>query len=465
MGGRGSRRAAFPPGSAGPRHPPWPPTALALAVVGSSRERPSHPDRVRLRCPKSFAPSDYSGRTSWWGTSGRTLGYVLVVRPVITGTSAASCHNLRQNQAVEAQLLSEYACQELIRSMRRRAINRRIGCHDPERPSSLDSCLPGRKEDLAQRPFRHLHGPTFQAADRLALTRITAESGDDLVGGGRIVALRRTGNGLGDPRAKERVFAVRFLVAPEARVPDGLDDEREDLVHADGTRLPRGGCINPTQQIHVPGAPQRGTLREDRRAGTHQAVRAFFRLQERNPQARPFLDQPLEPVQKLGLLAGAFVEDGVGQGEEAAPQPELLEQGAGRELLHRLGLLSDGIAQRRLIDAGHVHLSDLLLERHAAQQVIDSLLDQLAGVAIEGSGGLLGPCDAAGQAVFHKSSTVCKRPRTGAAGPCSSRFSTSAAPRRRCPRSSRRSPATMATSDGGPSRPWATRPGRRMSRA
>src|SRR5271157_5599901 len=72
----------------------WPPTAVALAVVRSSRERPGHPDRVRLRCPKSFAPSDYSGRTSWWGTSGRTLGYVLVVRPVITGTSAASCHNL-----------------------------------------------------------------------------------------------------------------------------------------------------------------------------------------------------------------------------------------------------------------------------------------------------------------------------------------------------------------------------------
>src|SRR5271165_3465265 len=69
----------------------WPPTAVALAVVRSSRERPGHPDRVRLRCPNSFAPSDYSGRTSWWGTSGRTLGYVLVVRPVIPGTSAASC--------------------------------------------------------------------------------------------------------------------------------------------------------------------------------------------------------------------------------------------------------------------------------------------------------------------------------------------------------------------------------------
>ena len=263
--------------------------------------------------------------------------------------------------------------------------------------SALDSCLPGRKEDLAQRPFRDLHGPAFQAADRLALTGIMAEPGDDLVGGGKIVALHRAGNGLGDPRAKEWVFAERFLVAPEARIADGLDDEREDLVHADGPRFPRGGCINPAQQIHVPGAPQRGALREDGRAGTHQAVRAFFRLQERNAQARPLPGQPLEPVQKLGLLAGAFVENRVGQGEEAAPRPELLQQGPGRELLHRLGLLRDRIAQARLIDAGHVHLPDLLLERHAAQQVIDSLVDRLAGVAIEGSGGLLGPGDAAGQ--------------------------------------------------------------------
>ncbi len=194
-----------------------------------------------------------------------------------------------------------------------------------------------------------------------------AETGDDLVGGGRIVALRRAGNGLGDPRAQKWVFAVRFLVAPEARITDRLDDEREDLVHADGTCLPRGRCIDTTQQIHVPGAPQRGPLREDRRAGAHQAVRAFFRLEQRNPQARTVPDQPLEPVQKLGLLSCAFVENRVGQGEETAPRAEVLEQGPGREPLHGLGLHRNCLAQRRLINAGHIHLPDLLLERHATQ--------------------------------------------------------------------------------------------------
>src|SRR5208337_4372360 len=48
-----------------PCHPPWPPTALALAVVGLSHEKPGHPGWVRLRCPKSFAPPGHPGRTSW----------------------------------------------------------------------------------------------------------------------------------------------------------------------------------------------------------------------------------------------------------------------------------------------------------------------------------------------------------------------------------------------------------------
>ena len=39
------------------------PTAIALAVVEFSREKPGHLDWVRFRCPKGFAPPDYSGRT------------------------------------------------------------------------------------------------------------------------------------------------------------------------------------------------------------------------------------------------------------------------------------------------------------------------------------------------------------------------------------------------------------------
>ena len=74
-----------------PCHPPWPPTAVALAVVGSSRKRPGHPDRVRFRCPKSFAPSDYSGSHVLVGYQWSHTGSCPGCRPVITATFAASC--------------------------------------------------------------------------------------------------------------------------------------------------------------------------------------------------------------------------------------------------------------------------------------------------------------------------------------------------------------------------------------
>ena len=92
----------------------------------------------------------------------------------------------------------------------------------------------------------------------------------------------------------------------------------------------------------------------------------------------------------------------MGRVKNPPPGPESFEQSPGRELLHGLGLLRDRLAQPRLVNARHVHLPDLLLERHPAQQVFDPPLDRLAGVAIEGRGRLLGRCGAAGQAVRHE---------------------------------------------------------------
>src|SRR5208337_2798763 len=124
----------------------WPPTAVALAVVRSSRERPGHPDRVRLRCPKSFAPADYSGRTSWWGTSGRTVGYVLVVRPVITGTSAASCHNLPGTKAI-------------------RRAHFRLGHQAPGRGGRQARTVSGCLNSAFSRHFSTFYEPSVQAMD------------------------------------------------------------------------------------------------------------------------------------------------------------------------------------------------------------------------------------------------------------------------------------------------------------
>ena len=82
---------------------------------------------------------------------------------------------------------------------------------------------------------------------------------------------------------------------------------------------------------------------------------------------------PLQAVEELGLLPGAFVQDLVGEGEEAAAGAEARDQRARGELLHPRGFFRDGLAQARFVDAGHVDLPYLLLERHAPQQVLDAL--------------------------------------------------------------------------------------------
>ena len=101
---------------------------------------------------------------------------------------------------------------------------------------------------------------------------------------------------------------------------------------------------------------------------------------------------PLEPVQKLGLLPRALVQDRVGQGEESASRPEVLAaRSRPRTSARPRSSPAIVLAQPRLIDAGHVHLPDLFLERHPAQQVVDPLLDRLAGVAVERRGAVPPP--------------------------------------------------------------------------
>jgi len=97
----------------------------------------------------------------------------------------------------------------------------------------------------------------------------------------------------------------------------------------------------------------------------------------------------LKLVEELRLLARAFVQDGIGQSEKPAARSEAVDVRAGGEFLDRFGLLRDGVAQTRLVHTGHVHLPDLLLERHSAQQIFHALLDGERGVPI--TGGRFGP--------------------------------------------------------------------------
>ncbi len=112
-------------------------------------------------------------------------------------------------------------------------------------------------------------------------------------------------------------------------------------------------------------------------------MRALLGFQQGNAQPGLVQRDLLELVEELRLLLGSFQQDVVGQREETAARPKAFQKSAGGELLHALGLLGDGSAQLAHVNAGHIHLPDLLFEGHSAEQVFHALFDRLRRVAVE----------------------------------------------------------------------------------
>ena len=109
-------------------------------------------------------------------------------------------------------------------------------------------------------------------------------------------------------------------------------------MNADRSRLRCRRRVDGLHQVHVKGAAHGQTLREYRRAGKHGAVRAFFVLHHRYLQARLGERDLLQFVEVFRLLARAFLQNVIGQGEESAARADFLRVGSGREFPARLRL-------------------------------------------------------------------------------------------------------------------------------
>ena len=148
--------------------------------------------------------------------------------------------------------------------------------------------------------------PRSRPLDGFALRGEIRQHGDDLVRGGDVGTLRGPHDGLADAHIEVRIFGVGFLVSPHARIAVHFHHQGGEHVDADGARLGRGRGVDRLDQVQVEGTAHGQALREDRAAGKHGAMRAFFVLHDRYLQARLGEGNSLQLVEVFRLLAGAF---------------------------------------------------------------------------------------------------------------------------------------------------------------
>ena len=249
------------------------------------------------------------------------------------------------DDALETDLLPQNVVHPLHRGVRRHVFHFRITGHHAQAPGFGDGADPGRHEILAQATLRHLDRTALKAARRFALRGKIGQHRDDLVGRGNVGTLRGAHDGLAEAHVEVRVFGVGFLVASHARIAIHFHHQRGKHVDPDRARLLGRRRVDCLHQIQVERAAHGQALRENRGARKHGAMRPFLVLHDRYFQARLRECNPLQLVEILRLLARAFVQNLIGEREEAAGRTDFGGVGSGREFPTRLQLRGDVFAQ------------------------------------------------------------------------------------------------------------------------
>ncbi len=151
--------------------------------------------------------------------------------------------------------------------------------------------------------------------------------------------------GFADAHVEVGVFRVSFLVSAHARITIQFHHQGGEDVDSDRPRFRCGSRVDVVHQVEVEGAADGQALRINRGAGEHAPVRAFFIFHYRNLQARLGERDLLQLVEVFRLLACAFLQNLIGEREETAGGPDLIDVSSGGEFPARLLLSGNGSAQ------------------------------------------------------------------------------------------------------------------------
>src|SRR5215472_18061879 len=151
-----------------------------------------------------------------------------------------------------------------------------------------------------------------------------------------------------------------------------------------------GSRINGLDERHIKAAADGKTLRKNGPACKHRTMRAFFVLQNRNLEAGLCQRDLLQLIEVGDLLFHSLVQDRVCESKEAAAGADLIGVGSSGKFLARIHLFWNGSSELVHIDTGQIELSNLFLQRHATDQIIDALVNRAPWIKVDRSicGGL-----------------------------------------------------------------------------
>ncbi len=301
-------------------------------------------------------------------------------------------------RALEAELAAQHVGQQPPVGRGRHPVNLVVGRHHRLDRQRGDGALERREEVFAQRPFRNLGRADIGAVLRLAMAGEVLERSEHLVVRQRQGVALEAADG-GDAQGPDQVgiFAVGLLDAAPARVAGDVHHRRQRDLRAPRTHLAGVDREDAGQQFRVPGAGQADGLREAGGLGRDVTVQPLLVHHHRNAEPGVLHRPVLGGVGVVGGLLGAATNHLGGAGR-AGPCARLLHGapvGGAGDLADAVGEVLLGVGKRELTFDGldqvlvlpdRGHLGDLLVQRHAREQVFDPFLHRLARVLVQGPG-------------------------------------------------------------------------------
>ena len=278
-------------------------------------------------------------------------------RDLLLVHEAADVVPVGHQHAREAPLVLENLAQQPLAGGRRHAVHRLVAGHEHHR-AGAGRPLERRQEVAAQLAPRDVGLGRVAAALRLGVAGVVLGRGHDR---GRVVealALVAADEGGAELADQVRVLAEGLPGAAPAHVAGQAQHGREGLVDAGRGHLLGGHAAHPLEEL---GAPARGhgeLRREDVGALPEGvAVDAVLADQERDPEA---------------VLRGEVHRAADLRAEDVQQRPGLPRVDEGE-------VLAAGVE--------HQQLADLLLERHAGDEVGHALVDGEGGIPVRGHPG------------------------------------------------------------------------------